>query len=474
MDKESLTPLQAALSHLSLNTQQSIAIIDNLYLEGAFEPEHLWKSIHCVGGKFGREDSTPPHDLFQHVHQVMCEAGAYTGQIDDFNPEYVLHHLFTDNNTATVQDAEDLLMYWSQSAFGRENDQERYELQTNENLRAHQEHYIQNAGIIGIIDALESGRKAYDETWVLSGDRQNMLYRMEFVKASIDNGVSLGKIRILTGERILSAEGSGLYNPDTEVLEGGEMYLRELAERNGVSSHEVTETMMAKDLSEQTFNGKKTEVTFEETAIDRDQWRINTPARVEPDRDRLRVNTLAQVEHEANLLAARLIMPNATKEPQQYHIQLVSNQPLVDRQMILTQRILNRILKNRGVTNVSVHIEGVGIEVTNDRTVEEIQSEIAALLYQHYYAATEGQRRKRSDALIMYRTRDNNPRDVPPFGVPASQQGVYEREIAKGGHLLPPPSGSIESVKVDNIAGSPTGSSTLLTKFSRNSSGIQR
>lgn len=264
-----------AMSQMGLNHAECLALIDNLYLGAAFKREHLWESVHLITGNFGKANNITAAEVFHHVDRVMREAGAYTGKTDDFKPEYLLEHLFVNDATADVQDVQDLIVYWSQSGFGRTDGQESSELPVKEELRANRERYLRDAKTIGLIDARHSRRQSYDETWILGVPRQPLLDRVDNLREFIDSGNWPGQINILTGECELCAETSGLYNPATGTVEGGKEYLVELARKFDIKinseqpfvvfqsgpirraylnyspseSRRVTETSMARDMS---------------------------------------------------------------------------------------------------------------------------------------------------------------------------------------------------------------------------------
>lgn len=428
-----MSSLCRAFTHLGIDGTKSLALLDNLFLSGAFEPQVLWNSVHKLGSVFGAAGNVAPAAVFSHIHGTMQDAGAYSSRAPHFHPQVLRSKLFVDAKIADVQDAEDFLVYLSQSGYGRSAAQERYELPCNERLRAYEERYVENAKKLGIVDTIPADREAYDETWVLGSIRDAMAERMETLNKSIHNGSAPGKVVLLAGKWELYAEVCGVYNPLTEHLESGGDYLVAMARRYQIGINDaqplvthteedtavpgritgktylnylpeerrrLTEALAARDLAAQFMQKNNIDMVVSETKSETD-WR--------PD-------TLMTVDNEARRLIMEMhgLGRRRSDKIRQVHIQLVSGQPSGQRQAVLTQRAINVVLDQEGIRDIAVNIHVVGNHAYSTR-IEVLQSEEASLIHEYYLTAILGMLRKRPSEALMFRTRDNDTKDVPPL-----------------------------------------------------------
>ena len=121
--------------------EQQLALLSNLVITGTFDPVKLWTSLDRIGGWI---DQNQQRDVFLQIQYALEHASDESGYVN-------LHSLHRDlfQRTPTgAQDVQDLLVYWTQTAFLLDADEPFYEgdreqLDSNSRVLGHDGHFLE-------------------------------------------------------------------------------------------------------------------------------------------------------------------------------------------------------------------------------------------------------------------------------------------------------------------------------------------
>ena len=397
--------------------EQMIALIDNLYLAGYFQQQNIWNLVHMIG------DLDKPARTFSLLDLILKKAGAYQADPARFDAEFVLNHLFEEDEFSEA-DILDFLTYWRQTAFARNTNQERNELRKEDWMATHQERFIKNAETLGVIHAVPNFKSEYYETWVLGAARLRMTTRLQSLHRLTKLGVSTGVVRVLAGARELWAEIDGIGDTPEVIKEEGKRYLFEMATKMKLNldpqqsfidygpnddipqgrvkgrtylnytsseSRRLTESSMAIDIYGSIFGKMLASNMLIDTEL-KDGQRPNT------------VSTSSQ--------AATIFVKSLKTSMKRCDILVISEQPYLKRQCIAVERSIRQGLQEVGSV-VEPIIHGVGNE--SSVGVSVINSELGALGAEQYLLVANEIPMKRPSTALMYRTRSKDISTIPKF-----------------------------------------------------------
>lgn len=233
-----MTVLQEALSSLGLSRpDEQVALLENMFFEGVFEPEEVWNGLHRLHGVEEGQENASVREAFHAFTGALKQAGAFTGNPAEFRARSLLESEL--GNAFSVEDMQDWMTYSRQSSYGRPEGVERFQLGQDRRLEEVKSRYMDNARVLGMVDAVAAPAGAvYDESWVQGASRLRMENRLNFLLRQ--DGVETGKISMVTaGNRRAYAPFDGKEVEEDGVVvrtrrEEGAEYLTALAERLGV------------------------------------------------------------------------------------------------------------------------------------------------------------------------------------------------------------------------------------------------
>ena len=99
-----------------------------------------------------------------------------------------------------------------------------------------------------------------------------------------------------------------------------------------------------------------------------------------------------------------------------YNVFVQSNQPYVDRQVLGLKRAWASLTEELDIVDC-IHLEFNGAGQACEVSVAAVNSELGALALEQYFAATVGQKRKRSPESLMFQSRQELQKNkvIPPF-----------------------------------------------------------
>ena len=419
---------------------KQIAFITNLYLAGYFKPESIWQAINMMQYDANNKKTEiwkkEPQITFANVVKSLQKSGSNQENPEKFNAKELLNSFMNEDEFFSKQNVADMILYLSQNAFDRKKGQERNELEKKPWSDIHQELYSQNAKILGMIEERTPLQKKYDETWIQGASRLRITTRMQSAKEYQKNGIDLGQVRLLTGERELWAEIDKLPNESIDICKE---FLLKLATTNNIKldgfeervvagssrtypkyaegeTKKLTETLMAKAIYKETFGSE----IAEDQVIDSKAY----PSESRP------TTTKAAVDITREKLLQRIRNQEFTETPL---IMIVSNQPYADRQTLSTERAaLEEMRKN--VFNTEISFEGVGDSC--EVGVTAIHSELGALVNEKYMKALMQQKMpeqllENPDQLSFQRRCKNHELLLPPMPKIIPLPNVKEASLAK-------------------------------------------
>lgn len=428
------------------------ALLKQLQIAGYFQPSNLWKSISCMGLK-------DPEITFKQLYRAIKRSHADQSDPSKFNAK-ILRKNLGKSTKLDVQDTMDLILYISQNAFGRKSGQERNELSQQEWMKEYKDVYLSNAKVLRLVDREVPENRVYDGAWIAGASRQKLLSRV----IDYHNTVAKYKLKIegetviLTGERELWANMDGIVPSVLEKLidayikktnlddldvgidkneshiEEGRTYLKGLAQRYNIKLNEskpFIEYKTDEECPPGYFPGRiypnyvKTEQKrLTETLMSRDIITnclvLNTGNQIITIMDTLaeehkRPNTASTAHDAARRFAQRFAKGDKYYDKREVVILFESNNPYIERQTIVTQREVDRVLREYDLRDKGyvVKVEGVGFKSTQD--VATVHSEFAALIAEKWKNAVEWQKEspKRDVKSLLFQTRDNCAA-VPP------------------------------------------------------------
>ena len=418
---------ELAAQRLGLTYEQADSLLRIFYIAGYLTPENLWADTNRIGG------IKDPEQTFQSIHKALLMSGALDEQYEHFEPTLLRKHLFK-TDLVTEQDVADLVLYIAQHAFNRQIGQERNELQQQNWMERYKDEYMQAAQTLGLIDPIEPDHTIqYDEAWVLGASRVGALARIAQYQHMLVSGTKVvGPTRVLAGNRELWAEMDGI-NPellqsitdamtagksineidavlpttsdDIRLAEGKE-YLVSLAQANGIryssdtlfvvcnskedckpgrmpgrhylnSERPLTETMMTRALL-QTFLPNAQIVDTQGVSNQR-------PDTATTARDAI-VELLKTAHHD-----------------NQKHILLISNNPYIKRQGLVTEREIAKALKENELHKELIVLHPVGFGLAQD--LPPVHSELGALFTELWKNTNS----TRDPKVLMFQTRTYDP-----------------------------------------------------------------
>lgn len=414
--------------------EQQEALLKIFHLAGLFHAGNLWTTL--VHMNFSNRP-----ELFKSIMQVMVQTNAVDEDPTRCNYKKLRKNLFK-GTTVTEMDVIDFLLYLGQSAFGRRADEERYEKSHQTWMSSYSCLYQEAAARLGMIKRILPKAQHYYEAWITGASREGLLTRLiDFKQALTYRSISIdGDIFILTGQRPLWAELDGIgtvmlsrleeamqsgRNLDNlpipleniaERIEEGKNYMLQLAKDNHITLNPSSPFMVyAKDkggpsplfLPNRTYpnyaawdKGMLTEATMSKDLVARymdiKMQIIDTPA--ENDK---RPDTESTIKIISQRLVQKIQQGTPDGAQKLFKIYFQSNQPYVQRQTLIAQRIINKALQENGLRDIQIEIDGVGFESKSPVTI--VHSEVGALLNEKYRSADVHS--SRDIKTLQYRTR---------------------------------------------------------------------
>jgi hypothetical protein len=369
------------IEHFSA-TEQHEALIENFYLADYFTEKNLWNTVHALGS-FSDETKT-----FNSLNQVFIEAGANQNNPNKFDAKYVIDSLFKEKEF-DEKDALDFVTYTAQTAFERESWQERDAIAAKLWMEKHKEKYLENARKLNLVDAVPPIREKYDETWFMGAAAGRIETRLQYFKdtsANIDGGI----LRILTGEREVSANldekdyvlylaqkhGIKYDQKNPFKLINGQQYLNYLQGE----FRKLTETDILKDKYKKIFGSELPA-----------NWIIDTKQQ----------NNERPTTYTTALDAAELMLKQ--HKDKELHIRIISNQPYIDRQVVIVQAAINEKINEANRSDLSVKVHGTGAAFSSQ--IKDIHSELGALIGEQYKVIIQKIGAKRDSKSLMFQSR---------------------------------------------------------------------
>ena len=396
-----------------LSTQEKkVALLENLYIAGYLQDEKIWEAIFLMqfdkdGNKINlwNKEENEINSAFFTIISDLHNSNSNQEDPDKFDATKLLNN-FDKNKTLDKQAIENLIVYLSQNAFGREKGAERNEIQKQNWMDIHKDRYLKNAAKLGMIDEILPKDKNYTETWIMGAARNRLEIRIKYLKNLIDKEIiNSGEIRLLTGERELWIEIDKINEDKQEAKQ----YILNLAKQNNIKTNKsepftirniadssrtylnyadnenrkVTETMMAKDIFNSVFGYEIYNIIDSKTDFGKSRPDTGTNA------------------GDASEIIKERIKKEEIKNPK---ILIISNQPYCERQAINNKRIADSIC------NSSIFFDFTGEEIGKEnaeKMLQVIHSETACLLYEYFATQMENELRKVPVENLMYSTRNN-------------------------------------------------------------------
>ena len=413
-----MTILKKTLLDFGFSNQESqLALLNIFNCAGYFSDQNIWQAINLM--EFGENGKKETNNwqagelkTFLSLKKTLDEARIK----NIFNAEYFLQNAFNDKNIFDAEDVQDFLLYIGQTAFGRENGQERCDLVEHDWMTIYKDEYFTNAAILGFINEKKPHHKKYDESWIQGGARIRMIARINYLKDIQNNNIETGIVRILTGERELSIE---LDSISDDVAEIKNFILNLAAENNvkydashpfikknfggviktclnNIDGHGVTETMMVKKIYREVF-GKEIINVVDSSAVEK----IGRPTTQKNARDIIEGDLLLRIKN-GDFSKDVLIK-----------IMIISNQPYCNRQVGTIDRttfeVLNEKLSN-GEINHKYQMIFDGVGEASKSTVTQVHSVLGALISEDFLHAisNDQNKRKRDINNLMFASRHND------------------------------------------------------------------
>ena len=405
--------------------QQQEALLKIFYVAGYLELPNIWHDLNAIG------DIPNVRETFKILTELIRKANGHQSDPNKFDATFLRKNLFKQNDL-DVQDVSDLLLYIGQHAFGRRTGHERHETSFPENLLVHQQYYYSAVSMLNLVDRRIPRLNVYDVCWIAGASRYSLSMRIiELQKQLAADQIRIqGEILILTGNRELWANIDGLSTSmmntlsnlfDDELysdinivscneedqsvrIEEGKSYIIRLAQSNNIQLDKnhpfitydqeeqcpphrfpnriyanyhpderarLTESIMAKDLLN-TYNLNP----------QHDIGIIHTPAS-----EKGRPDTSTTVRDAIERLL-RCITTGDYGSQKNFTVLFCSNNPFIERQVLVAQRVVNQIMTERNLTeNYKIQIEGIGYG--GKPSIRSIHSEIGALLAEKWIAAVD-------------------------------------------------------------------------------------
>ncbi|HEU5048430.1 MAG TPA: hypothetical protein VFT64_11385 [Rickettsiales bacterium] len=427
------TTLQDSLSSFGITqTEQQIALLDNMLLDGLLQQREVWDSLqrinHLTPIKPG--GAAQAYDV---LASALQDARAYN--VDHFDARKLLSADLSDG--FSKQDLQDWLTYSRQTAFGRSNDMDYRHLPEDTRPEEIQTRYYANSRILGRVDTVNApAGKQYDESWLQCASRIRIASRLESL-LEVDGGTdqAAGDIRIATGkarDAMVPFDGITIKDGDKVVqtaVEEGKTYLTGLAQRLGrpMGNPPFTPVDPARPDGQQKANVEPP-LTETDIAYDIISERI-PPARIIQTGNANnigysgRIDTYYSTTPLAEQLVKRIVSgqfddgrtPDAAGKK---HIVIlnVADQPFIPRMDAQVKLLVANALKNAGLQDqwqVDIDTIGKGCSINS---MPFIRSDAAAWAQQQHEVMQTGEDRKRPLEELLFRNKSlRNEWAPPPF-----------------------------------------------------------
>lgn len=446
------SPYQLAASRMNFsNNQEQEALLKTFSFAGYFKPESLWNDIVLMNFK-------DPNAVFVSVMKSIAKAS---------NGNKIDSHILRKNlfDGLSEKDAMDFILYLGQKAFDRKEGQERYQLEERNWMEQHKQEYIKAARILGLYDTILPKYQNYDEAWIAGASRIGIMTRLLDYNHQLHSIKINGKTLILAGARPLWAEIDGIAPIALETLENaltrqisvedlpkevldnqqgdvneGKSYMAALADRNNIALNPASPFIKYSSLAScpkgllpgRTYPNILDNGALTETIMANDLLRryVKNEAAIEiidtKSLNNKRPDTASTAKDAAAELIAK-IQKGEYPDKTEFVIYFQSNQPFVERQTIVTQRETNKALKESGINNVQIKIDGAGF-ANKGVKIMTIHSELGALIYERYKDASPESSRDIKDLLFTTRSHEMNTNimpEVPESGYEDGLVGIF-------------------------------------------------
>jgi len=375
------------------------AFLKILQMPGYFTPTKLWQGIKAL-------DLKEPEVVFKKLYSAVKKSKA--DQIfDQFNAK-VLRKNFGKDSGLDDQDMRDLLLYLSQNAFNRKIGQERNELKSLKWMQEHEEEFNEAAEVLKLIDRHEPNYPVYDIAWIAGASRVGLLARIidyifttsKYYLTIKENPIVLARARELWAnldgitptvlEKLEHASGqitdmdlldaSVPVGENNERIEEGKRYMSNLAQNNGIKLNKLSpliEYQNKNECPEGRMPGRiylnyadEEQNRLTETIMSYDLLEKYLPNSLVIDSNlglEQRPNT-ASTARDAFIHLIQKIQKGEYADQEEFLILFVSNNPYIERQTIVSQREINKLLKATNLSDkgYSIKLDGVGFKCKQD------------------------------------------------------------------------------------------------------------
>lgn len=452
-------------------SEQQEALLKQLQMAGYFQQKKLWVDLN----RMGVED---PVKAFKDIYYAVKKSNADQSDPSKFDAK-ILRKNLGKNSVLDQEDVKDFILLVAQNAFGRKAGQERTELSSYSWMEKCKNEYLDNAKILNMIDRELPEYKEYDAAWIAGASRIGLLARVvDYHNTILKYNIKInGETSVLAGARPLWAEIDGI-NPavrdklieayknktdvdsldvslsvgvDADKIAEGKEYIKGLAEKYDIKldasspfiqyktkeecpsgyhpgriypnyaegeSKRLTETVMSQDLISTYIADNGQDIAV----VDTQSEKHNRPDTASTARDG----------------AMRLI--NDIKsgkygDRKVFNILFETNNPYIERQTIVTQREVNKVLEDQGLLNKSylIKVDGVGSKCMQD--VPMIHSELAALIAERWkndakdqVAAGNAEPKRPIEVLLFQNSEaiEQNMHDMPEIPVHQETGGWWQ------------------------------------------------
>lgn len=425
----------SALQNLGFNKiEEQEAVLNILYLNRYFSsPKQLWVDINMLGA-FQDQNLT-----YKQIITTLKAAGAMQGKIKSFDAPYLLNN-FMKQDLYTVEDVQDIVLYWLQGLFKRDKGKEYYSIP---NLSHNKNKIKANLVKLNLINTINPRHNNYDEIWVLGANRVAMITRIGYVNHLIKtkNITYKSPIKILTGNRILNPIIDGIPGLELsslkdifsgnidinnlkvtwdkkKIINNGKNYIKQLNERLSKidDTNPLDQLIYSINLENDRFFAPDYSKTTETMMIydilksysdNLDKYLIINAIKSGGSRP----NTV-----DTGIVATKLLISNIKKgyydNKKDINILVVSNQPYVQRQVLEIKYCVNRIIEKENLKDYNINYEGVGFN--NKQNLSAALSQLAAKALVNYRISSSNQTTKRNIKSMLFQTRSKDESNIPP------------------------------------------------------------
>lgn len=452
-----MTLLVETLSSLGFSRrEEQIALLENLFFEGAFQPEEVWNSLHRMSGLREGQRNDKEIRAFHTLTGALKRAGAYRNDPDAFRAEAFLQADI--GNALTLEDMQDWLTYSRQSSYGRKIGTDYNQLKDDGLLDKVRERYFRNAQVMGRVDAVEAPMEsAYDESWVQGASRARIVSRLDFLLEQKTKGVEIGKVSMIsTASREAYSPVDGMTDRNAEErMAEGKSYLTDLAARirpdldNPVFTH-----VFSKDGSGEII-GERLDVEPPITEADIAADLLNAAKTQHPDLDAgeigrsedvgdnlrgdVRVTTAEAIKALVGRIRAGDFAHKMPDESGRKPIRIlnVADQPFIPRMQVQVQTLANKMLKEFAkeipeLAEYAITIDTIG-KSCGIGSMAFIKSDAAALArHQHERIMDEQKRARPTESLLFNYAphRELQPPAPPARSIAALTKPAFELCLA--------------------------------------------